>query len=248
MTATYTRVAGEALGTYTISATLSPPGALGNYSITYNTATFTISIDLGTAATFAVLGGSGASSCTGASTVYGNVGVYPSGTISGFDLNTPCAISAPGVGPVHLNDATAVEAQDDVTTAQLALDGLAVDEDLTGQNLGAQNLAPGVYFFTSTAQLTGTLTLTGTATDVWVFQIGSTLTTAADAVITLGGAAQAANVFWLVGSAATLGATNTFHGNIIATTSITLGASTILNGRALAKTTVVMNTNIITLP
>lgn len=108
-------------------------------------------------------------------------------------------------------------------------------------------LTRGVYC-AGTISVTGTVTLNGSATDVWVFQIGSTLTTAASAVVALGGDAQPGNVYWLVGSAATLGATNTFHGNIIATTSITLGAGTDLNGRALAKGTVIMDTNTITLP
>jgi hypothetical protein len=248
VTATYSRVAGEAVGTYTISATLSPAGVLSNYSITYNTAAFTVTDPLGTAATFAVLGGSGASSCTGVSTVYGNVGVDPSGTISGFP--SPCTVSAPGDGSVHLNDATAAAAQASVTTANATLAGMTCAHDLTGQDLGGKDLAPGVYCYSSTAQLTGTLTLTGSATDVWVFQIGSTLTTAASSKITLAGSAQARNVYWQVGTSATLGASNApFLGTIIANASIGLGASTSLTGRALAQTgAVTLDTNVITLP
>jgi hypothetical protein len=122
--------------------------------------------------------------------------------------------------------------------------------DLTGQDLGGKDLAPGVYCYSSTAQLTGTLTLTGSATDVWVFQIGSTLTTAASSKITLAGSAQARNVYWQVGTSATLGASNApFLGTIIANASIGLGASTSLTGRALAQTgAVTLDTNVITLP
>ncbi|MGD0484323.1 MAG: ice-binding family protein, partial [Gemmatimonadales bacterium] len=245
VTATYSRTGTDSLGTYTISATLAPAGVLGNYTITYNTALFTIG--LGRAAPFAVLGGTGASSCTGVSTAYGNVGVYPSGTISGFP--SPCAISAPGDGSVHLNDAIASAAQADVTTVNAALAGMTNAVDLTGQDLGGLILTPGVYRFTSSAQLTGELKLNGPANGIWVFQIGSTLTTAASSKVTLQGTANAGNVYWQVGSSATIGATNApFVGNIIATATVGLGASTSLTGRALAKATVIMDTNIITLP
>jgi type VI secretion system secreted protein VgrG len=125
---------------------------------------------------------------------------------------------------------------------------MAWTTDLTGQDLGSlPPLAPGVYRFSSTAQLTGTLTLSGSATDVWVFQIGTALNTAGAAIVNLVGA-NAGNVYWQVGSSATLGGTNSFKGNIIAAASITLGTGTNLTGRVLSKVDVTMDTNIITLP
>jgi hypothetical protein len=247
VTATYTRVAGEAVGTYAISATLSPAGVLGNYTITYNTATFTVTFGLGASSSFAVLGGAAASSCTGVSTVNGNVGVDPTGTISGFPA--PCVIAAPGDGVIHLNDAMAAAAQADVTSASATLASMACQVDLTGQDLGGLILTPGVYCFTSSAQLTGTLTLNGPANGIWIFQIGSTLTSAGGSTVALTGSASAANVFWRVGSAATIGATNApFRGTILATAGISLGAGTSLTGRALSKAAVIMDTNVITLP
>jgi type VI secretion system secreted protein VgrG len=165
--------------------------------------------------------------------------------MSGFP--TPCVISAPGDGTVHLNDATALHAQTDVAIANVSLTGMACTTDLTGQDLGTvAPLAPGVYCFSSTAQLTGTLTLSGPANGLWVFKIGSTFTTAAGATIT--GTAPAANIFFVVGSDAPIGATNSFRGNIIAAASITLGTGTSLTGRALAKAAITMDTNQIVLP
>ncbi|MHB1192199.1 MAG: hypothetical protein ACYC6F_04055 [Longimicrobiales bacterium] len=234
--------AGAVPGTYanTVQAT---SGAISGF------ATVTVTVNLGAAASFAVLGGgAGASSCTGVSSVSGNVGVSPSGTMSGFP--SPCVILAPGDGSVHLNDATAAAGQAAVTTANGTLTGMAQTADMTGQDLGGKTLAPGVYDFTSTAQLTGTLTLDGPADGIWVFRIGTALTTAAGAKVTLAGSAQAGNVYWQVGSSATLGATNdSFQGTIIAAASITLGSGTKLIGRAFARTgAVVMVTNLITLP
>ena len=113
---------------------------------------------------------------------------------------------------------------------------------MTGQNLGGLTLTPGVYHFDSSAQLTGTLTLNaeGNNNAYWVFQIGSTLTTASGSSVTVtnfgsnGGSDD--GVFWQVGSSATLGTATSFEGNILALASITLDtAATILNGRALRK-------------
>lgn len=118
--------------------------------------------------------------------------------------------------------------------------------NLTGQDLGGQTLAPGVYCFSSSAQLTGTLTLDGqgNANAVFVFQIGSTLTTATSAALVLIGGALPGNVYWQVGSSATLGTFTALGGNIVALASITLTTGVNLAGRALARTeAVTMDTN-----
>lgn len=106
--------------------------------------------------------------------------------------------------------------------------------DLTGKNLGGKNLNPGVYAFSSSAQLTWSLTLSGNG--VYIFKIRSTLTTASHSVVRLTNGAEGCSVFWQVGSSATLGSTSQLQGNVMALTSITMttGAS-IRSGRALAR-------------
>jgi len=181
--------------------------------------------------------------------VTGNVGVSPGSAVTGFP---------PGIvtgGAVHGGDAVAAQAQ--LTTAYNAAAAAASTANLTGQDLGAlgHSLNPGVYTFNSSAQLTGTLTLSGAG--VYIFQIGSTITTASASRVRLTNGAQACAVYWQVGSSATLGTSTSFVGNILANTSITVttgvttGASKLvtLNGRALAMTgAVTLDTNRITVP
>ncbi|UKZ70989.1 uncharacterized protein TrAtP1_011957 [Trichoderma atroviride] len=157
-------------------------------------------VNLGTALSFAVLGGSAVTN-TGPSIISGNVGVYPGSAISGFP---------PGVvvnGVIHMTDAVAAQAQADVTTAYNVAAGLPPDTDLTGQDLGGMTLVAGVYSFSTSAQLTGALVLDGQgdSSSVWVFQIGTTLTTATASSVILIGGASPCNVFWQVGSSATIG-------------------------------------------
>jgi hypothetical protein len=123
--------------------------------------------------------------------------------------------------------------------------------NLTGQDLGGMLLGPGVYHFNTSAQLTGTLTLNGggNANAIFVFQIGSTLTTASNAIVVAQNGAQAANIFWQVGSSATLGTGTTFIGNILALTSITANTGSFVAGRLLARNgAVTLDTNIINYP
>ncbi len=197
---------------------------------------------LGTAASFAVLAGSAVTN-TGPTLVSGNLGVSPGSAISGFP---------PGVvigGSKHAGDAVAAQAQSDALTAYNNLAGQPCNFDLTGQDLGGKTLTSGVYCFSSSAQLTGPLTLNGQGdpNSVFIFQIGSTLTTASASSVLLTNLAQPCNVFWQVGSSATLGTDTTFVGNILALTSITLTTSTRINGRALAHNgAVTMDTNHVT--
>jgi type VI secretion system secreted protein VgrG len=204
-------------------------------------------LTLGTAENFAVLGGSTVTN-TGLSLIDGgDVGVSPGSAITGFG---PGILLAPYT--FHSDDAVAIQAQADLNTAYNTAAGLTPTQILSGQDLGGLTLTPGVYLFTSTAQLTGKLTLDdqGNANAQFVFQIGSTLTTAANSsVVTInGGSVSGDHVFWQVGSSATLGSNTAFEGHILALTSITLntGAS-IVDGSALAHNgAVTLDSNIIT--
>lgn len=199
-------------------------------------------ISLGTAQSFGVLAGSTVTN-TGSTTVTGNLGVSPGTAVTGFP---------PGIvtgGTIHLNDAAAAQAQSDVTTAYNAIAGTACNVDLTGQNLGGLTLTPGVYCFSSSAQLTGTLTLNalGNPNSLFIFKIGSSLTTASGSSVQVINSGSDCNVFWQVGSSATLGTSTSFVGNILALTSITLTTGANVSGRVLARNgAVTMDTNHVT--
>jgi hypothetical protein len=121
----------------------------------------------------------------------------------------------------------------------VAFDDLAsatCETDLTGQELGGLTLSPGVYCFDTTAGVTGDLTLDGggDANAVWIFQVGSAITTATGSAVAMSGGGSACNVFWQVGTSATLGTGSSFKGNILASASISLTSGSSLEGRALA--------------
>ena len=199
---------------------------------------------LGSADSFAVLGGSTVTSA-GNTIITGDLGVSPGTSITGFFS----VDGGPGIvnGTIHDNDTVAAQAEADALTAYNNLAGEPVNTVLTGQDLGTLLLTPGVYFFSSSAQLTGTLTLSGNG--YFVFQIGSTLTTASSSSILLINGAQADDVFWQVGSSATLGTDTSFDGSILADASITLNTGASLDGRALALNgAVTLDDNVITAP
>ena len=187
---------------------------------------------LGTAQSFAVLGATPNVNNTGPTVVTGDLGVSPAAAVVGFPPGTV-------IGTIHAADATAASAQSSNTTAYGVLAGEACNTSFgVPTDLAGMTLAPGVYCFTSSAANTGLLQLDamGNANAVWVFQIASTLITGSASTVTIINGGQACNVFWQVGSSATLGTTTTFVGNILALTSITLQTGASLSGRALAQT------------
>lgn len=194
---------------------------------------------LARATSFTILGGSTVTN-TGATTITGDVGVSSPGVrVTGFPPGTILR------GRQHVGDAAANDAQLDAQNAYAALAGKVCNTPLTGQDLGGKTLSPGVYCFTSSAQLTGRLVLDagGQPAGVWVFLIASTLTAAPGSAVVMGENGRASNVFWQVGSAATLGTGTAFAGTIIANSSITMNTGASLLGRALARGAVTMDSN-----
>ena len=213
---------------------------------------YATSVSLGTAGSYAVLAGSAVSN-TGSSVLNGDLGLSPGGggcAISGFP---------PGIvnGTTNACNGAAAQAQIDLTTAYNAAMGSSpITKTLTGTDLGTftstNPLTPGVYFFATSAQLTGTLVLEGTPGSQFIFQIGSTLTTASSSSVIFinsltGKPGSDPNIFWQVGTSATLGTGTAFEGNILALTSITLNSTASIGcGSALARNgAVTLNNNVI---
>ncbi|HEY2955614.1 MAG TPA: ice-binding family protein [Candidatus Eisenbacteria bacterium] len=190
--------------------------------------------NLGAARVFAVLGASTVTNA-GASVITGDLGLSPGISVTGFP---------PGilVGTLHVSDSTAAQAQLDLTTAYNDAAGRTLDAIVLAGNLGGQTLAPGLYKSTSSLEISsGDLTLDaqGDANAVFIFQMGSTLVTTTGRKVILAGGAQAANIYWQVGSSATLGVNSVFKGNILALASITASTGASVDGRLLARTAAV---------
>ena len=192
-----------------------------------------LKINLGAADKFGLLGGSGITNVSAHTFIIGDVGSSPTPTVKGIK---PSQVK----GHLYLksNPVTAA-AQRGLTTAYNQAAGAQCGTVLTGQDMGGMKLIPGVYCFTSAAQLTGILTLDaqGNPNAQWIFQIGTTLTTAKNSkvVLKLGGkGGRGCNVYWQVGSSATAGKVSIFVGNIMALTSVTLNGG-VLRGKALAR-------------
>jgi hypothetical protein len=185
---------------------------------------------LGATQDFAVLAGSTVTN-TGPTVVTADLGVSPGTAVTGFP---PGLVNG---GTIEAATARALQAQTDATTAYNALAGQACTRTLTGQDLGGLTLTPGTYCFSSSAGLTGTLTLDaqGDPAAAFVFQIGSTLTTASGSSVRVVNGGTFCDVYWQVGSSATLGTDTRFMGSIIALTSITMTTGASLSGRAVAR-------------
>jgi hypothetical protein len=244
--------------TYTATITTGAQDQFGNalspeFVWTFATSTLACSspVPLLTAGNFKVLAGSTVTSTTtppGTTITGGDLGLSPGTSVTGFP---PGTLTPPAV--MHVADATAAQAQVDLTAAYNFATGIVLPApqvlagDLTGLTLTA-----GTYKTSSSTGIGtvgGILTLTGDSSSVFVFQIGSTLTTLASTQVVLSGGVLASNVFWQVGSSATLGTNSSFAGTIMALASITLDTGASLQGRALARNgAVTMDDNTITDP
>jgi hypothetical protein len=198
---------------------------------------------LGTSSAFGVLAGTTVTN-TGPSVISnGDLGVSPGTSVTGFP---PGTVS----GTVHAADAAAASAQTDLTAAYA--DAAGRTPSTTGLSaIGNQTLGPGVYSAASSLGVNGTLTLDGQGdpSSVFIFQIGSTLTTSSASTVIPTNGAQACNIFWQVGSSATLGTGSSFLGNILALTSITVTTGDTISGRALARNgAVTLDDDTITVP
>ncbi|MFD3557603.1 ice-binding family protein [Streptomyces goshikiensis] len=195
-------------------------------------------VPLATAASFSVLAGQGVTN-TGPSVISHDLGTHPNPAISGFP---------PGLvlGAVHAADAVALQAKSDLVQAYNNAAGQATDFALAAGIGAGQTLLPGVHTAVSGVGLTGDLILDagGNPNAVWVFQIPEALTTASNSRVLLTNGASACNVYWQIGSSATLGTTSTFVGTIMALTSISVTTGTNIEGRALARNgAVTLDTN-----
>ena len=189
---------------------------------------------------FSVLAGTTVTN-TGSTVVSGDVGVCPGTAVTGFP---------PGLagGTIHLADGVASLAQATLTAGYIDAAGRSGGTSVAGDLVG-QTLTSGVYTSTSSLANSGDLTLDaqGNPSAVFIFQISSTLTTGSGSHVVLANGAKACNVFWQVGSSATLGTNSVFKGTIMALTSITVTTGVNLEGRALARNgAVTLDTDVIT--
>lgn len=218
-------------------------------------------VNLGTASNFAVLAKTGIST-TGTTLVVGDIGVSPAAAtyITGFALTLPVAstfstsalvtgkVYAPGYAdPTPANISTAVS---DMQTAYTDGAGRTnpTATELGAGNIGGLTIAPGLYKWGTGLAIPTDVTLSGSANDVWIFQVAQNLNLSPAAKIILSGGAQASNIFWVVAGQTTIGTTAVFNGNILDQTAIVLNTGATLNGRILAQTAVTLDSNAVTIP
>ncbi|MFE7802524.1 ice-binding family protein [Nocardia sp. NPDC057440] len=226
----------------TVSVTVTTVGGTSN-GVAYTYVSGLAPVNLGTAASFAVLGAATVTN-TGATAITGNLGVSPGTAVTGFPPGTVTG------GAIHAGDLVAAQAHTDLQAAYIDAVGRTPTAFVTA-DLAGQTLTSGVYHAVAGIGLNGTVTLDGQGNPnaVFIFQAGSTLITGANSVVSLINGATASKVFWQVGSSATLGTNTNFAGNILAFTSVTVTTGTTSNGDILALNgAVTLDTNTITAP
>ncbi len=252
--ATFSPSTSLGLGTlYTATITTGAQDTLGNplasnfaWTFTTSTVACQAAVPMGSAANFEVLAGSTVTN-TGPTIISGgNLGLSPGSAVTGFP---PGTLTSPAV--MDVTNPTAAQAELDLTSAYLYAAGLPPGTVLPGDMSGL-TFTPGLYTNSSTVMLSAgnvTLDAQGNANAVFIFQIGSTLTTIGSTQVVLAGGAQAKNVFWQVATSATLGTNSIFQGNILSLQSITLDTGATLIGRALARNgAVTLESNTLTAP
>ena len=231
MTDIANRVRRRRVGYLSVAACSVTAGAIALFAVTQSAGAAVAPVGLGTAGSFAVLAGSTVTN-TGPSHINGNLGVSPGSAVTGFP---------PGIvtgGTIHLADGVAGGAQSDLTTAYNDAAGRVKTASASSFIGAGQSLSPGVYQASSSLEVGGALILNAhnDPNAVFIFQApASTLTTDTGTHIFLTNGAQACNVFWQVGSSATLNTGTTFQGTILALTSISVLSGDTIYGRALAR-------------
>jgi hypothetical protein len=201
------------------------------WQFTTGTATGQATVALGAAANFAVLAAATVTNTSTPTMVTGDIGLWPGTSMTNFP---------PGIvnGAIHVNDTIAEAGEAALAIAYNDAKGRVGAFTPAIGNVGGLTFTPGLYRSDSSTEISGggdlTLDARGDPTAVFIFQIGSTLTTSSGFGITLKGGANPSRIFWQVGSSATIGTGTHFAGNILANTSITLVSGAVLQGRALA--------------
>jgi len=216
-------------------------------------------VNLGSAVNYLILAKTAITNIA-TSALTGDLGLSPAATsyITGFALTnatgyatssqvTGSIYAADMVAPTPINLTTAVS---NMSTAYTDAAGRPSPDffELNAGNIGGKTLTPGLYKWTNTVLIPSDVTLSGSATDVWIFQIAGNLTVSSAKKITLSGGALAKNIFWQVAGQVTLGTTSHFEGIILSMTGITMQTGASMNGRALAQTAVVLDQNAVTKP
>jgi Ice-binding-like/Bacterial Ig-like domain len=205
-------------------------------------------VNLGTASSFAVMATATITTTT-PTVINGNVGLHP-GTSQGIP---PSEVN----GTIHINDAAVIQAQTDLLAAYSDAVNRSTNAQSLPGNIGNLTFTPGLYTNSSSVLISGgnfTLDAQGDPNAVFIFQMGSTLTTATNSQVVLAGGARAANIFWQVGSSATFGTTSIFKGNVLAAVTITLNTGTVVEGRMFAGSAgnatgaVTVNASTVTVP
>ena len=216
-------------------------------------------INLGTAGNFTILSKAGIST-TGNTSVVGDIGVSPisATSITGFALNLPAGsaystsalvtgnVYAPSyAAPTPANMTTAISDMETAYNDGAGRSGSTATE-LGAGNIGGLTLAPGLYKWGTSVTIPTDVTLSGSANDVWIFQIAQNLNISSNTKVILTGGARASNIFWVVAGQTTIGTTAVFNGNILDKTAIVLNTGATLNGRALAQTAVTLDSSTVT--
>ncbi len=238
-------------------------GGAGLPFATSNNSTAAGAVDLGTAASFVILAKTGVST-TGTTSVVGHVGVSPAaetfltgfaqarsldGTYATSSLVTGFLYSADMAAPTPTQMTTAISDMElAYTDAAGRPAGVGANLNLGSGTVANATLTPGTYTWGSNVSITTDLILSGSATDVWIFQIGGNLTQANGTRITLAGGALPKNIFWQLSGAAAIGTTAHFEGILMSQTGIALNTGATMNGRLMAQTAVTLDANAVTQP